>query len=486
MSRLPFTLTSLMTPEVKEKAMPNVLTVNQLVESVKRDVESNYRLVHVIGEVSSFKPWRSGHWYFDLKDEFALLPCVMFKGLTTRVPFEVKDGLQIIVTAKVSVYALQSKIQLVVERIEPCGVGALALAFEQLKAKLESEGLFSAAKKKTLNPFPKVVGIVTSPQGAALADMLRVLRNRMPSTRVLLAPCRVQGQGSASEIATALSRLDASGECDVIIVGRGGGSLEDLWSFNDEALARVIAGCQTPIVSAVGHETDFTIADFVADIRAATPTHAATTVVPKVEDVLNLLTHQNARIENAARAKVRQSILAIERLARRLGDPRMLVLRSAQRIDELLAKARGLMQRRRIMNVERTEHLRRRLDAASPMSRVGALSRRFKILSQRFSVWQPAGKVAQVRHRLERAESRLHDRIALIVRKNREKLRRDVASLNALSPLAVMGRGYAIAYKDNAVVMGVDQVAKGDDLKIRLRDGIIYATVLAKDEQHGE
>lgn len=481
MSRLPFTLTNLMTPEVRDsKATREILTVHQLVESVKRDVESNYRLVHVIGEVSSFKPWRSGHWYFDLKDQAALLPCVMFKGLTSRVPFEVKDGLQIVVTAKVSVYALQSKIQLVVERIEPCGVGALALAFEQLKTKLETQGLFAAERKKPLHPFPKVVGIVTSPQGAALADMLRVLNNRMPSTRVLLSGCRVQGQGSAAEIAAALERLDASGECDIIIVGRGGGSLEDLWSFNDESLARVIAKCQTPIVSAVGHETDFTIADFVADIRAATPTHAATMVVPKAEDVLNIVRQQRARIDSAARIKLRHQALAIERLTRRLGDPQMLVLRAAQRIDELLSKLRGFTQRRRLKNAELIDLLRRRLETASPMSRVGLLSRRFKAIRERFSRWQPLSKVALAQNRLERAQIHLHERMQRLVSKNKEKLRRDVAALSALSPLAVMTRGYSITFNGEHVVTSVEQVKTGDTLTIRVRDGEIHSQVQEK------
>jgi exodeoxyribonuclease VII large subunit len=293
----------------------------------------------------------------------------------------------------------------------------------------------------------------------------------------------VQGQGSAAEIASALQRLDASGECDVIIVGRGGGSLEDLWSFNDESLARVIAKCQTPIVSAVGHETDFTIADFVADIRAATPTHAATTVVPKAEDVLNLITHQRARIDNATRSRLKQGTLAVERLTRRLGDPRMAVLRAAQRVDDLLSKARSLMQRRRLKQVELTEHFRRRLEAASPMSRVGALSRRFKALRQRFSLWQPSSKIGQGRNRLERYQMRLHERMRALVLKKRENLRRDVAALSALSPLAVMGRGYSITFKGEHVVTSVAQVEQGDHIKIRVRDGEI--TTIVKDKKNG-
>lgn len=494
MSRLPYSLTSLMTPEVKEKTALEVVTVHQLVESVKRDIESNYRLVHVIGEVSSFKPWRSGHWYFDLKDEFALLPCVMFRNLTTRVPFEVKDGLQIVVTAKVSVYALQSKIQLIVERIEPCGVGALALAFEQLKAKLEAEGLFSAARKKALTPFPRVVGIVTSPQGAALADMLRVLRQRMPSVRVVLSPCRVQGQGSAVEIASALQRLDENGECDVIIIGRGGGSLEDLWSFNDEALARVIAACQTPIVSAVGHETDFSISDFVADIRAATPTHAASSVVQDANEVQKLVAHQRARLHNATKAKVRGASLLLEKYARRLSDPRVLLMRANQRVDELIHKIRSIVQKKRSNRSENVQQLRRRLEVASPMSKVTLLSRRLKAVSQRFWMLQPKARLSQIRQKLEHREGRLNELIAQRLKRSRENLYRMVASLSAMSPLSVMGRGYAIIYKrgsgdETQVVTSKDQIASDEYIRVNFRDGAVDAKVLnhiEEDQNNGK
>ena len=251
----------------------NALTVSQLISLVRQDVENKYRSVTIVGEISSFKPWRSGHWYFDLKDEQALVPAVMFKGFCEKVKFEVKEGLQVLIKGRVSVYAPQSRIQLIVESMEPVGAGALALAFEQLKEKLQKEGLFDPKHKKPLPFFPKTLGLVTSPQGAALQDMLRILNQRMPGLNILLSPARVQGQGSAAELAQALKLLEAQKICDVIIIGRGGGALEDLWAFNEEVLARAIYECQAPIISAVGHETDFSIADFVADLRCATPTH---------------------------------------------------------------------------------------------------------------------------------------------------------------------------------------------------------------------
>jgi exodeoxyribonuclease VII large subunit len=417
----------------------------------------------------------------------------MFKNLTGRVPFEVKDGLQIVVTAKVSVYAPQSKIQLIVERIEPCGVGALALAFEQLKAKLESEGLFAPTRKKELVAFPKVVGLVTSPQGAALQDMLRVLKQRMPSTSVILSPCRVQGQGSAQEIAEALRRLDATSECDVIIIGRGGGSLEDLWSFNDEGLARVIASCKTPIVSAVGHETDFTIADFVADLRAATPTHAAATVVPDASEVRKLLAHKAARMGNATQAKVRHHKLSIEKLARRLGDPRMLLMRHAQRIDELSQKARVLMQRKRMRSLEQAQNLRRRLEAASPMSKVALLSKRLKTLNQRFWLAHPKSRLVPAKQRLVQCRNRMDALFSTRLQKGRERLSRHVASLCALSPLGVMSRGYAIVYQEvethAKLVSSVSQLSESSAIQIRFSDGSVDARInriIAMENENGQ
>jgi exodeoxyribonuclease VII large subunit len=221
MTRLSNSVVSLFTPPTAPKVEQKVMSVGELVLQVKQSIESGYRDVAVVGEVSSFKPWRSGHWYFDLKDEQAVLPAVMFKGNCGRVRFELQDGMKVLLRGRVSVYAPQSKIQILVEEIEPIGKGALALAFEQLKKKLEHEGLFAPTHKKKLPPFPLQVGLVTSPQGAVLQDMLRIFRQRMPGVNILLSPARVQGPGAANEIADALKRLDGLKTCDVIIVGRG-------------------------------------------------------------------------------------------------------------------------------------------------------------------------------------------------------------------------------------------------------------------------
>lgn len=366
--------------------MENALTVSQLVSLVKTDLETKFRSVTIVGEISSFKPWRSGHWYFDLKDEQAIVPAVMFKGFCERVKFEVKEGLQVLIKGRVSVYAPQSKIQIIAEQMEPVGAGALALAFEQLKAKLEKEGLFDPAHKKPLPFFPKVLGLVTSPQGAVLQDMLRILNHRMPGLEILLSPARVQGQGSAAELAQALKLLEAQKICDVIIMGRGGGSLEDLWAFNEEVLARAIYECKTPIISAVGHETDFTIADFVADLRCATPTHAAQTVVPDKKELLDRLAQTENRLHKFAKAHIAKAQLALARLSKRLLSPKAMLLQVMQRLDVQAQRLEKIMQKRMQQARERLGANAAKLGALSPLKVLargyGAVYQDDKIVSQ--------------------------------------------------------------------------------------------------------
>lgn len=366
--------------------MENALTVSQLVSLVRQDLETKYRSVTIVGEISSFKPWRSGHWYFDLKDESALVPAVMFKGFCERVKFDVQEGLQVLIKGRVSVYAPQSKIQIIAESMEPVGAGALALAFEQLKAKLEKEGLFDLAHKKPLPFFPKVLGLVTSPQGAVLQDMLRILNHRMPGLEILLSPARVQGQGSAAELAQALKLLEAQKICDVIIIGRGGGSLEDLWAFNEEVLARAIYECKTPIISAVGHETDFTIADFVADLRCATPTHAAQTVVPDKKELLDKLAQTENKLHKFAKAHIAKAQLLLAKLSKRLLSPKAMLLQVMQRLDMQAQRLEKIMLKRLQQAQQRLGANAAKLGALSPLKVLargyGAVFQDDKIISQ--------------------------------------------------------------------------------------------------------
>lgn len=273
----------------EEKTGPKIFTVSELTKSVRGLLEGHFSEVWVSGEISNFRSPGSGHYYFTLKDETAQLSCVMFRGLNAKLPFKLEDGLEVICRGRLTVYESRGQYQIVVDYCEPKGLGALQLAFEQLKKKLQAEGLFDPAHKKKLPFLPHKIGVVTSPTGAAIRDILNILGRRWPGVNILIVPVRVQGEGSAEEVAKAIGWLNVREDIDVMIVGRGGGSLEDLWAFNEEIVARAIFASRIPVISAVGHEIDFTIADFVADVRAPTPSAAAELAVPNRDDLLTSL-----------------------------------------------------------------------------------------------------------------------------------------------------------------------------------------------------
>lgn len=312
--------------------MTNTLTVTQLISVIKKNIENTYFEIVVLGEISAYKIWRSGHWYFDLKDSHASIPVVMFKTYSTNVSFSVEDGMEVIVKGCVSIHGLHGRIQIIAKTMSLIGVGALSLNFEQLKKKLAAAGFFELNKKKTIPFFSNVVGIVTSPQGAALQDMLKIFNSRMPNLKILLSPTRVQGSGSVDEISKALKTLDSNSSCDVIIIARGGGSLEDLSAFNEEVLAKTIFDCKTPIITAIGHETDFTIADFVSDFRCATPTHAAQIVVPDKSELLLHLARIKVRFVKNISDCILIARLGLTNLSKRLISPSM----SLRRLTETL------------------------------------------------------------------------------------------------------------------------------------------------------
>jgi exodeoxyribonuclease VII large subunit len=405
-----------------------VLTVSQLTERLRQTVEERFPAVWVEGEISNFRLYGSGHAYFTLKDEGAQLRAVMFRTRTRRLRFEPSDGLHVLAFGALEVYAQRGEYQLVVELLEPRGVGALQLAFERLKQRLGAEGLFDPGRKRPLPPFPRRIGIVTSPDGAALRDMLRVIGRRFAGLSIVLAPCRVQGEGAAEEIAQALADLNRLGDVDVIIVGRGGGSLEDLWAFNEEVVARAIAASKVPVISAVGHEVDVTIADFVADVRAPTPSAAAELVVRDKQAVVEQVAALRARLERAARRPLRD-------LERRVDDA----------LARLLHAARG----RRARAAHRAEVLAARLRAASPFARL-----------------------AEGRRRLERIQARLRHAIARHLGGARHRMAHALGRLDSLSPLAVLGRGYSLTRTpDGRVVRAARDVAVGDAVHVLLGEG---------------
>ncbi len=411
-----------------------VLTVSQLAERLRQVVEERFPAVWVEGEISNFRFYGSGHAYFTLKDEAAQLRAVLFRNRLRRLRFEPGDGQHVLAFGSLEVYAQRGEYQLVVELLEPKGLGALQLAFEQLKARLAGEGLFEAARKRPLPRFPRKIGIATSPSGAALRDMLRVIGRRFAGLHIVIAPCRVQGDGAAEEIARALGDLDALGDVDVIIVGRGGGSLEDLWAFNDEVVARAIAATKTPVVAAVGHEVDFTIADFVSDLRAPTPSAAAELVVREKQAVAETLDDLTRRLARAARRPLSD-------LARRVDHARV----------RLETAAGGAHRRAR----HRVDVLTARLRAASPFARLG-----------------------DGRNRLERLHTRLHGEMARRLVQRRHQLTAAVGRLHSLSPLAVLGRGYSLTRAaDGAIVRAARQIRAGDAVSVLLHEGSLDCRV---------
>lgn len=307
---------------VRREGEPPSLSVTEAVARVNRAIASAPDLsdIWIRGEISGFKRAASGHWYFDLKDDGAVLNAAMFRGANGRVRFDPEDGMEVLVRGRLGVYANRSNLQVVVEEIRPLGQGELAVRFEQLKRKLAEEGLFDAARKRPLPEHPRRVGIVTSLNAAALRDMVRVATQRHPGIQLVVANARVQGEGAAQEIAAGIALLDRHGACDVIIVGRGGGSLEDLWAFNEEAVVRAVAASGTPVVSAVGHETDFTLCDLAADRRAATPSNACEIVVPDAEALLDQLDDYDNRMWGVLERLVPDMEQALDELEARAED----------------------------------------------------------------------------------------------------------------------------------------------------------------------
>ncbi|HWO43381.1 MAG TPA: exodeoxyribonuclease VII large subunit [Candidatus Eisenbacteria bacterium] len=347
---------------------PRCLTISQLSQIIKTTLEARLGGFWVVGEVSNCRIPPSGHCYFTLKDERSQICAVMFRRPGSSLPFVPENGMKILCFGRVSLYGARGDLQFYVELMEPRGQGALFVAFEQLKRRLSGEGLFASERKRPLPFLPASIGIVTSVKGAALRDMLRILGDRFPARRIVVRPVRVQGPGASEEIARAIGELGRSGLVEVMIVGRGGGSLEDLWAFNDEIVARAIYRSPVPVISAVGHEIDVTIADFVADRRAPTPTAAAEMVVPRAADLEAQLQVFETRLARAMQARLAGAQDALRRLARRLADPRRRVREYQQRLDEaaldLLRRFRERLRRDR----DRLAHVSGRLHALSPLA----------------------------------------------------------------------------------------------------------------------
>lgn len=431
--------------------------VRELVSQVRELVEQEYGDVWVEGEISNFRPAPSGHVYFTLKDADAQLPVVLFRRQAMLLRFRPEDGLHVLVRGRVSVYEQRGQMQLVAETMEPVGAGSLQLAFEQLKARLKAEGLFDADRKKALPAFPRCVGIVTSPTGAVIRDFLNIVSRRHSGLSVLLYPVSVQGDAAAGEIEAALADLNASGLVDLIVVARGGGSLEDLSAFNSERVARGIASSRLPVVSAVGHETDFTIADFVADLRAPTPSAAAELITEAQHKIAEHLATLEHRLERAARFQLLKARQQMTRLpvSRAEGRVAAMLRRLSQRLDELAL-----------------------LEEAAVTGKIRRLQNRVAALAAAVLRHDPRQALAQARERLQAYTTRMDRSLSRTLQ--RAVVRRGAleARLIALSPLAVLDRGYALVLgEDGRLIRSTEQVAAGYRVRTRLADGTFTSRV---------
>jgi len=436
-----------------------ILTVSRLTTLIKGVLEENFEHVWVEGEISNLAIPVSGHLYFTLKDAAAQLRCVMFRASTRALKFRPKDGMGVLVRGRVSLFEPRGEYQLIVEYLEPQGVGALQLAFAQLKERLAKEGLFAEAHKKAIPKLPQRIGVVTSATGAAIHDILNVLNRRFANVEVLIYPVKVQGEGAAREIAQAVKDFNRYGNIDVMIVGRGGGSIEDLWAFNEEAVARAIYHSKIPVISAVGHEVDFTIADFVADLRAPTPSAAAELVVKSKAELVAELDTLFRRLSQGMKRSLGDYRGRVYLLTRSLKDPTMLLGHLAQRIDDLGG----------------------RLDFALS----GELKRKSDMLAyllNNLRLTNPALVVERERELLLSLFARGEHALHRTMERSREMMAINSGKLQALSPLQTLGRGYAIAtlIPEGAMVKDSGQLSPGDSIDLKFHRGGAVCTVDTK------
>ncbi|CCG95057.1 exonuclease VII, large subunit [Marinobacter nauticus ATCC 49840] len=434
---------------------PRALTVSELNHQARHLLESSFMQVWVEGELSGFSRPSSGHWYFSLKDQKCQIRCAMFRGANQRIRTLPREGDQIRIRGKVTLYENRGDFQIIVEHLEPAGLGALQQAFEALKARLQGEGLFDPARKKPIPATPRHIGVVTSPTGAAIHDILTVLKRRCPAIPVTLYPTAVQGQPATADIVQAIDRAQQHGLADVLIIGRGGGSLEDLWCFNEEAVARAIAACPIPTVSAVGHEVDVTIADFVADLRAPTPSAAAEKISPDQQDWLRRLTEQQGRLGQSARRLLQRLDNQLGHLSARLRDPRRELLEKAQRMDELELRLNKAIRDRLDQQKQKTDYLLQRMSAQSPRRTLKTVREQTQRLEERLTL--------ATRHQLRQKD---------------ERLQHIAQTLHVVSPLATLGRGYAIVKDDNdRIVRKAGDLETGSQITARLGHGSVSARV---------
>lgn len=433
-----------------------ILSVSRLTALLRGVLEENFEQLWVQGEVSNLSYPSSGHCYFTLKDAGAQLRCVMFKSSVKNLKFRLTDGMALICRGRISVYDQRGEYQLLCEYLEPAGIGALQAAFAQLKEKLSGEGLFADTHKVSMPRFPRKVGVITSPTGAAIHDIINVLKRRFASLEVQLYPVRVQGEGAALEIARAIDDMNRMAEVDILLVGRGGGSLEDLWAFNEEAVARAVYRSRIPIISAVGHETDWTICDFVADLRAPTPSAAAELVIASTEELRSQVDTLSHRLRRSIEGLLMARSSRLDALRRSLHDPRTMLGHLAQRLDDLSGRLDMGLNVAVFRRRDRFVRLQQALQHNDPQGRVDILRQQIALLKVR-------------------AEGALMQRLEA----GRQQFGDNAARLEVLSPLKTLARGYAIAIHDGdgTVVTDAAALTAGEQLLLKLYRGQAFCRV---------
>lgn len=437
-----------------------VISVSQLNKQIRLYLENEVGVIHIEGEVSNLSKPASGHCYFTLKDSTAQIRCVFFKNRHTQDSRQIlADGQKIVAAGHVSLYEARGDYQLIVEHIQDAGLGLLYQQFEALKKKLAAEGLFDASRKKSLPDFPQIIAIVTSATGAALRDILSTLKRRFPIASVLIFASEVQGNNAAQHLVNALVRAEKDARADVIIVARGGGSMEDLCAFNAEILARKIAACPIPIVSGVGHETDFTIADFVADYRAATPTGAAEAVTPDIMDLLLLFKNMENRLQTTMGKYLEYANLKLAHLWEKIKSPATIIATHAQTLDYLQYKLNNSIEQLCAIKIQQLTQLQTALHRHNPA----------------LFIKQSKGSVQQIQQLLS-----LH--MQNLIQKHQQQFSNRLSTLHAVSPLATLERGYAIASKDGEILYSVQQVQTGDCINVRLHQGSLSCQIIEQQE----
>lgn len=475
---------------------PKPLTVSELTRALKLTIKRHFDEVYVEGEVASFTPHRSGHWYFLLKDQRATINTVMFRGVNQKMEWRPKIGDKVVVKGKLDIYPPHGKYNLQAHRMMRAGLGAHQQKVEALKRKLQAEGAMDPARKRRLPFVPRAIGVATSASGAAFHDIRKVIDRRFPNVTLYLAPCRVQGNGAAQEIVAAIRLLNHHGRSDVLIVGRGGGSREDLAAFDEESVARAILASRIPVVSAVGHEIDTCVADLVADQRAATPSHAAELVVPERAELVHRIASLQERLLWSTRRDLKRRREQLRRV--RLADPRDRIAETRIRIDELSDRLhqgirRNLQGRRQQLLISRAQlrHPTQRIQEAR--ARSAALEQQLnqamvRILQQRrqrvqvaqASARHPGQQLIELRARLKTAEEVLIRAAMWDIANRKQRMHINAGRLNALSPLAVLSRGYALALKDGRAIRDASTLSPGDRVELRFARGA--ATAIVEEE----